>query len=99
VPLATYTGWNLRRRDVGAEQMLASLTGSYLPFFRSKAERLQSGDPRPSVQERYGNFDNYWDAYVKYTRRLVKDRYLLEEDARRLIEGVQSRRQLFEFRE
>ena len=32
VPLATYTGWNLRRRDVGAEGMLASLSGSWLPF-------------------------------------------------------------------
>src|SRR5262249_37928511 len=32
VPLATYTGWNLRRRDAGAEGALASLVGSYIPF-------------------------------------------------------------------
>ena len=37
VPLATYTGWNLRRREAGAEGMLASLAGSYLPFPRTRA--------------------------------------------------------------
>src|SRR5262249_20030587 len=38
VPLGTYTGWNLRRRDAGAEAMIASLAGSYIPLLRTKAE-------------------------------------------------------------
>src|SRR5262249_43295357 len=38
VPVATHTGWNLRRRDAGAEDMLVSLAGSYLPFPKTKAE-------------------------------------------------------------
>src|SRR5207237_4830360 len=59
VPLATYTGWNLRRRDVGAEGMLLSLAGSYIPFPRTRADREATGDPRPSVEERYGSFDQY----------------------------------------
>jgi hypothetical protein len=99
VPLATYTGWNLRRRDAGAEAMLVSLTGSYIPFWRTKSERLQNGDPRLSIQERYGTYDKYWEQYVKAGRRLVQQRYLLEEDARRLVDALEKRRSLFEFRE
>ena len=56
VPLATYTGWNLRHRDAGAEAMLANLLGSYIPFPKTKAERRASGDPRTSLEERYGTF-------------------------------------------
>jgi hypothetical protein len=64
VPLATYTGWNLRRRGVGAEAMLASLSGSYLPFPKTKAEAQAAGDPRPSVAERYGSFAGYRKRYA-----------------------------------
>ncbi len=85
VPLATYTGWNLRRREVGAEGMLASLLGSYLPFAKTKADRLQNGDPRPSLEDRYGNFDNYRKQFADYCQQLVKQRYLLAEDAERLV--------------
>src|SRR5262249_32660672 len=58
-PLATYTGWNLRARTAGAEAMLASLLGSYLPFPRTEAGRKETGDPRESVAKRYGNFEGY----------------------------------------
>src|SRR5262249_46330078 len=57
VPLATYTGWNLRRADAGAGGMLASLTGSSLPFAKTKEERHKAGDPRLSLAERYGSFE------------------------------------------
>ena len=87
VPLATYTGWNLRRRDAGAEAMLANLLGSYIPFAKTKTERLASGDPRLSLEERYGSFENYRKQFVGNCARLVKDKYLLEEDAQRLIAG------------
>src|SRR5262249_60279199 len=52
VPVATHTGWNLRRREVGAEGMLASLAGSYIPFPRPKAERQAPGRPRQAPEER-----------------------------------------------
>jgi hypothetical protein len=95
VPLATYTGWNLRRRDVGAEGMLVSLTGSYLPFPRTREERLRTGDPRRSVRERYGTFANYQRRFAAACGGLVKGRYLLEEDARRLAARQQRERGLF----
>jgi hypothetical protein len=84
VPTATYTGWNLRRADVGAEARLAILMGSYIPFPRTKSEREKTGDPRASLEERYGDFGEYskrWDAEVK---DLIRLRYLLPEEEARL---------------
>ncbi len=95
VPLATYTGWNLRRRDVGAEGMLAGLMGSFLPFPRTRAEREAKGDPRPSLEERYGNFEEYHKQFAAVCDDLVKRRYLLKEDAERLVASREKLRALF----
>ncbi len=95
VPLATYTGWNLRRRDVGAEAALVSLAGSYIPFPRTRAERQKTGDPRESIEERYGSFDEYRKRFSAQCEELVRKRYLLEEDARRLIANREKVREQF----
>src|SRR5262249_43666756 len=87
VPLATYTGWNPRRRDAGAEGMLASLSGSYIPFPRTRAEREAAGDPRHSIAERYGTFADYRLQFEAACEDLVKKRYLLKEDVERLMAG------------
>jgi hypothetical protein len=84
VPLATYTGWNLRRADVGADGMLASLLGSYFPFPKTRAAREAAGDPRPSIEERYGSFAAYREQFAAACARYVGQRYLLREDADRL---------------
>ena len=52
VPVATYTAWNLRAAG-HAEGECCSTSGSYIPFAKTKAERLASGDPRLSIEERY----------------------------------------------
>lgn len=85
VPVATYTGWNLRKADAGAEGQLVSLTGSYIPFPRTRVDREQSGDPRPSVQERYQSLDEYVWQFTAACDKLRGEGYLLEEDAERLI--------------
>ncbi len=87
VPLATYTAWNLRRREVGAEGMLAALAGSFIPFPRTKAERRATGDPRQSIAERYPRFDDYREPFSRACDQLVRGRYLLKEDAERLLAG------------
>jgi hypothetical protein len=84
-PLGTYTGWNLRPNDL-AEDELAGLLGSYIPFARMKAERQTSRDPRLSLQERYRNQADYVAQVSRAARRLVDERYLLPEDAERIIE-------------
>jgi hypothetical protein len=80
VPLATYAGWNYRDKSTGASDRLAGEIGSYIPFARTKAERERAGDPRPSIEERYRNRDEYVGRIAAAALRLVKDRYLLEED-------------------
>jgi hypothetical protein len=95
VPLATYTGWNLRRRDVGAEGMLASLAGSYIPLPATEAARQASGDPRLSIEKRYGSFEAYRKRWEAERERLVKGKYLLAEDGERLAASLEKVRPMF----
>jgi hypothetical protein len=95
VPLATHTGWNLRRRDAGAEAMLAGLMGSYIPFPRTRAERRAAGDPRPSIKERYPSFAAYRKQFAAACAGLKREGYLLQEDADRLVAGRDKYRGLF----
>ena len=83
-PLGTYTGWNVfaqgffKGRNCG-------LVGGYIPFARTKTERLAAGDPRPSLEERYGTHEGYVAAVRAASARQVRDRFLLQEDADKLI--------------
>ncbi len=86
VPLATYTGWNLRAAGIGAPDELYSMTGSFIPFARTKAGRMKTGDPRPSVEERYANKQAYLNKVQTAAGGLVKERYLLERDVPRVME-------------
>ncbi len=95
VPVATHTGWNLRRRDAGAEDMLVSLSGSYLPFPKTRAEAKASGDPRPSLEELYGSFAEYRKRLSGRCDEMVKQRYLLPEDAERILAAADRRKELF----
>jgi hypothetical protein len=82
-PVGTYTGWNLGRsgRWPGT---LCSLQGTYLPFARTRAAREAAGDPRPSLEERYGDHAGYVTAVRRAAAALVADRLLLPADAARL---------------
>jgi hypothetical protein len=84
IPVGTYTGWNLRRADVGAENELVSLTGSYIPFPVTDAEQQTSGDPRRSVRSRYGTHAEYVARITAECRRLQSLGYVTAEDAERL---------------
>ncbi len=95
VPLGTYTGWNLRHREIGAENQLLSLMGSYIPLPRTAAERRATGDPRPSLQERYGSFAAYRTAFETAARQLVEQGFLLPEDVPRLMQWADQQRTLF----
>ena len=83
-PLGTYTGWNLRRAGF-AENELCGLTGSFVPFAQTRAERKASGDPRLSLEERYGDHEGYVHAVRAAAARLVAARLLLPGDANLLI--------------
>lgn len=80
VPLATYTGWNLRDPAIGAPDRRLSFLGSFIPFAKTAAEREKSGDPRPSIAERYATREVYLGQYAKAAKKLIQDRFLLQED-------------------
>jgi len=84
-PVATYTGWNLRRKGF-ADGELCGLAGSYLPLARTPAERIARGDPRPSLVERYADHEGYVEAVREAAEELVGQRFLLPADARRLVD-------------
>ena len=84
VPVGTYTGWNLRPRGL-AEGELSGLLGSFIPFAKTKAQRRKTGDPRLSLEERYRNRAEYVQRVSHAARILVEQRYLLPEDAERII--------------
>ncbi len=88
-PIGTYTGWNLGRKD-RFENGLCNLQGSFIPFAATKAERLATGDPRPSLEERYPSRDAYLAAFRKAAEGLVAQRYLLPDDAALLIDRAES---------
>ncbi len=85
VPLATFTGWNLRQEGFGAKAMM-SVNGSYMPFARDAAERQAQDDPRPAIAERYRSRADYVRRLAIAAQQLVEDRLLLEEDADRYVE-------------
>jgi hypothetical protein len=90
VPLATHTGWNLYAAPY-PEGELCDREGSYVPFAETKAERLLKGDPRPSLEERYGNHEAYVQRVKEIVRELQEARLLLPEDAARFVDAAASR--------
>ncbi|HXI27286.1 MAG TPA: alpha/beta hydrolase domain-containing protein [Vicinamibacterales bacterium] len=85
VPLATQAGWNYRDASIGAPDRLAGEIGSYIPFARSRADRERAKDPRPSIEERYRNRDEYVGKFAAAALDLVEHGYLLQEDVADLL--------------
>jgi hypothetical protein len=86
VPLATFTGWNLRSAKIGAPQELYSMQGSFIPFPATKTEREEKHDPRLSIQERYPNKQEFLEKVTASANELVKSGYLLEQDVPKVVE-------------
>jgi hypothetical protein len=80
VPLGTHTGWNLRAEPYGAAGLLARLDGMFLAFPQTKAERIQSDDPRPSLEERYAGENDYLSQIARAAIQLHREGFLLAED-------------------
>ena len=86
VPLASYTGWNLRDPGIGLGDLRLSFYGSFIPFAKTAAEREKSGDPRLSVAERYASRDEYMGKFAEAAMKLVHERFLLREDLPAMLE-------------
>lgn len=80
VPLGTMTGWLFRSARIGAPHTLMVNAGGYLPFAATKADRSRSGDPRPSIEERYAGRAEYLAKIDAVAQQLARDRYVLTGD-------------------
>jgi hypothetical protein len=90
VPLATHTGWNLYKAPY-PEGEFCDREGSYLPLAKNKAERLATGDSRPSLEELYGTREAYMQRVKEVVRELQEARLLLPEDAARFLDEAAGR--------
>jgi hypothetical protein len=62
------------------------MMGSTFRFPLTRAERERSGDPRPSVAERYPSRAAYLERVREVTERLVAARHVLAEDVAAIVE-------------
>ena len=83
VPLATYTGWGLRSGVWANDGCEAS--GQYIPFAKAEADRMASGDPRPSVEERYKSYAQYRGKVIQAVDKLVRSRFLICDDTQDIV--------------
>ena len=101
-PLGTYVGWNLATTgwygpnasngpgSVGQVFAGAGNSGGYWPFWDTKANRQAAGDPRLSLQERYGTHDGYVCVVTAAANAAVNARFLLASDATTLISNAKA---------
>ena len=85
VPLGTYLGWNVTASGFFAGRG-CGFAGGWVPFARTRAERVAIGDTRQSVEERYGTLEGYVCAVSNAAKQAVSERFLLRADADRLVE-------------
>lgn len=85
-PLGTYTGWNVTAAGFFKGQPCGGgLAGGFIPFQPTRAARQMAGDPRPSLEERYGTRAGYVCAVRAAAAREVERGFLLALDGERLL--------------
>lgn len=89
VPLATYTGWNLRAPNIGAPSERVSFIGSYIPFAKTREDRQRSKDPRLSIAERYPSREDYLGRFAEAAMETMKSRFLRAEDLPAVIQRAE----------
>tara|TARA_B100000945_G_scaffold76036_1_gene58667 strand:+ start:31 stop:723 length:693 start_codon:yes stop_codon:yes gene_type:complete len=91
VPLATSTPWNLRHPDVGAPYQIIGLTGgprgATVPLPKEKID----DDSRLSISERYSSKEDYLEKISNYSKKLIKQRFLLDFDLENILSRSEER--------
>ncbi len=89
VPLGTYTGFNALAAGYGKGGNCVFF-GGFIPFAKTKAEREAKGDPRASLEERYGDHAGFVAKVRAAVAKQQADGWLLEDDAQRLIKEAEA---------
>ena len=88
-PLGTYLGWNVTAGGFFKDRP-CNYAGGMIPFAKTKAERQSKEDPRPSLEERYGNHAGYVAAVQKAADAATAKGFLLADDAKSLVAAAQA---------
>jgi hypothetical protein len=83
VPLATFTGWVMRRPSFSNSSTRNS--GRSYPFPQTPEVQKQTSDPRESIIARYPTKKDYLFRVTKSVLHLKNQRLLLDEDVTRLL--------------
>ena len=83
-PLGTYLGWNITASGFHKGQV-CNYQGGWIPFAKTKAERVSNNDQRLSLEERYVSHGGYVAAVTAAAARTVAAGFLLQADADALI--------------
>ncbi|MCY4637375.1 MAG: alpha/beta hydrolase domain-containing protein [Acidobacteria bacterium] len=89
VPRSTFTGWALRAPAFGGPD-LCDAAGQRIDFAATRAERLATEDPRPSLEERYPDPRVYVEAVAAAAHGLAGERLLLDEDVERIVREAET---------
>jgi hypothetical protein len=97
-PLGTYLGWNITSGPADARYdgrpfhagQTCSYVGGMVPFAKTKAQRLATGDPRLSLEERYATHAGYVAAVTAAANNAFSQGYLLASDRDALIAQAQA---------
>ncbi len=64
--------------------------GQRIPFAKTRADRLASGDPRLSLEERYKDHATYVNLVTAVAQQLERERLLLDADVQNYISAAQA---------
>jgi hypothetical protein len=85
VPLQTWGAWN-----APLENNCGDMAGFAFPFARTRFQRMMTGDPRPSLEERYASRAEFMQKITAVTEKLVRDGYILPADAEAITENART---------
>ncbi len=83
-PLATYTGWQMRSPSYS--NTLRRNRGSVFPLPRTRDDRVATGNPRVSIEERYPTQADYMLEVARSLLDLNRRHLLLDEDLAMLLD-------------
>lgn len=89
VPLGAYLGWNVVAKGYYAGTG-CGFQGGFIPFATTEAERRATGDPRPSLEKRYGTHANFVAKVRAAADEMVKEGVLLSDDAARIVREAEA---------
>jgi hypothetical protein len=86
-PLGTYLGWNVTATGFHRGQV-CNYQGGWIPFAKTKAQRLANHDQRLSLEERYVSHGGYVAAVMAAAADAVAQGFLLPADAQALTDAA-----------